>query len=123
MTTRTSKRESASIESRNLGGLIPVPIRLPTLAEPKFSQQYVAFQLESEFETKKCIGCMHFIQGGEAPNQCQIMRNSPIGILPDSYCRLWRDIYELEGFVPEDPDETLPPDVRALIVEKIDDGF
>ena len=117
------KRDSASIESKNLAGFTPVQVQLPSLSEPKFSQRYTAFQLISEFDFKKCIGCAHFIQGGDAPNQCQIIRNSPIGIQEDSYCRLWRDSYDLEGFIPEDIDETLPDDVKALIAEEIRDGF
>lgn len=119
----TFKRDSASIESKNLAGFMPVTIQLPSLAEPKFSQRYTAFQLKSEFDFKTCLGCAHFIQGGDAPNQCQIIRNSPIGIQEDSYCRLWRDSYELEGFIPENVDDTLPPDVQALIQESIRDGF
>ena len=118
-----SKRASVSIKSKNLAGLIPISGELPSLAEPKFSQRYTAFQLKSEFDFKKCLTCAHFIQGGDAPNQCQIIRNSPIGILEDSYCRLWRDSYDLEGFIPEDVDDTLPPDVQALIQESIRDGF
>ena len=118
-----SKRVSASIESKNLAGMIPVQIQLPSLAEPKFNQRYAAFQLKSEFNFKRCVSCAHFIQGGEAPNQCQIVRNSPIGILEDSYCRLWRDSYDLEGFIPQSEDETMPDDVKALIAEQIRDGF
>ena len=99
--------------------MIPIGIIKPIIGKPKFDQRYANFLLESPFHNTRCEGCMHFIEEEDAPNQCQIVMNSPLGIRPESYCRLWRDVSELEGYIPEDIDDTLPPDVMALIEDRL----
>ncbi len=85
------------VKARLTQSLITFPIKLPSKDEPKFSQEYSQYMIQTPFDKQSCNSCMHYIRGDVQLSTCQIVIESPLPIVMNGWCRLWRDNYELEG--------------------------
>lgn len=97
-----------------------VSVQRPTIDDPKHTQDYAAFMDES-YLNSRCETCKFFIKGNsDVDNQCQLVKTSPLRILPESTCRFWDSVDKLSGFIPQRPkvDESLPTDIIAMMGEK-----
>ena len=118
-----SKPKEVETTSKNLSfpNMIQfAPIARPTIESPKHSQEYCGYNVQTPFPSQKCEGCAFFIQGnGTQDNQCQLVNSTPSRILLDGWCRFWKSVYTLEGYIPakEPVDDSLPEDIKALIQE------
>lgn len=109
-------------QSKNTDGIVMTPIfqMKPTPLTPKFTQDY-SWYLPQSMYSNSCSGCMHFIQGtGEEDNSCQLIKSIPNRILPEGYCRFFRPLSDLEGYIPayNEPDTSLPIEVQSMMGDK-----